>query len=220
MEIQKHINVTNGKLIYAFKIPQWSAKKYNLTLVVGETNTTNSLSKNSTLTLYKLNTTINTPYLTFSQKDKVSYVNATIKDQLNRTVYTGNTSIKINGIINFNFTQTNKLGTQNLTIIYGENTFFNSAISQTKIRIINTTIHTYTYSQILEAANRVKNFKDKNKRLPTWVVINNNDVTMVDFLYLMCQSLHSNDSLSEGNFGRPSVVKENITTGIYIKMNI
>lgn len=128
MEIQKHINVTNGKLIYAFKIPQWSAKKYNLTLVVGETNTTNSLSKNSTLTLYKLNTTINTPYLTFSQKDKVSYVNATIKDQLNRTVYTGNTSIKINGItighyntsngiINFNFTQTNKLGTQNLTII-------------------------------------------------------------------------------------------------------
>lgn len=219
-----HLNVTNGKLIYAFKIPQWSAKKYNLTLVVGETNTTNSLSKNSTLTLYKLNTTINTPYLTFSQKDKVSYVNATIKDQLNRTVYTGNTSIKINGItighyntsngiINFNFTQTNKLGTQNLTIIYGENTFFNSAISQTKIRIINTTIHTYTYSQILEAANRVKNFKDKNKRLPTWVVINNNDVTMVDFLYLMCQSLHSNDSLSEGNFGRPSVVKENITTG-------
>lgn len=56
MEIQKHIlNVTNGKLIYAFKIPQWSAKKYDLTLVVGETNTTNSLSKNSTLTLYKLN---------------------------------------------------------------------------------------------------------------------------------------------------------------------
>ncbi|MDO5822829.1 fibronectin type III domain-containing protein [Methanosphaera sp.] len=93
-----HLNVTNGKLIYAFKIPQWSAKKYNLTLVVGETNTTNSLSKNSTLTLYKLNTTINTPYLTFSQKDKVSYVNATIKDQLNRTVYTGNTSIKINGV--------------------------------------------------------------------------------------------------------------------------
>ncbi|MDD6285785.1 MAG: hypothetical protein PUA60_03655 [Methanobacteriaceae archaeon] len=79
---QAHLNVTNGTVLYNFKVPQWSAKKYNLTLVVGETSNTNSLSKNSTLTLYRLNTTIKTSYLTFAQRNTMSYINATICDQI------------------------------------------------------------------------------------------------------------------------------------------
>lgn len=221
---QAHPTLTNGKIIYNFKIPQWSAKKYTLTLVVGDTATTNSQRINRTLTLYKLNTTINTPYLTFVQRNNNSHINATVKDQLNRNVYTGNMAIKIdnktvghynvtNGIVNFKFKPENRAGTHNLTIIYGANTFFNGVRSETKVRVVNSAIHTYTNAQILEAANRVKNYKNRNGVLPKVVVINNNDVTMVDFLYLMCQSLNSNSSLSEGQFEQPKGVQENIKTG-------
>ncbi|WP_069592108.1 transglutaminase family protein [Methanosphaera sp. WGK6] len=221
---QAHLNVTNGTVNYNFKIPQWSAKEYTLTLVVGETSNTNTLSKNSTLTLYKLNTTINTPYLTFAQKNNISYINAVISDQLNRNVYTGKLALKIddktianlnttNGIINYSFTPIHSIGTHKLTIIYGENTFFNYMKIDVKIRIINNTIHTYTHEQIIEATNRVKNYYNVNKELPNFVVINNNDVTMNDFLYLMCQSLISNNSLCEGNFQSENNIIENITTG-------
>lgn len=154
----------------------------------------------------------------------MSYINATICDQNNQKVYTGKLALKIDGktianlntttgIINYNFTPTQSIGTHNVTIIYGENTFFNYNESNVKIRIINTTVHNYTTAQIIEAANRVKKYHDKFKTLPKYVVINNNDVTMYDFLYLMCQSLISNSSLSEGNFQPESIIKENITAG-------
>lgn len=51
----------------------------------------------------------------------------------------------------------------------------------------STTTSTFTISQINTAASNVKNFVETNNRLPNFVTINNQQITMPQFLLLICE---------------------------------
>ena len=59
--------------------------------------------------------------------------------------------------------------------------------------------NTYTLPQIREAANRVRNFIVNNNRLPSFVTINNNQVDMPSFLYLMSRWIVNVDASNFSN---------------------
>ena len=77
---------------------------------------------------------------------------------------------------------------------------------------------TYSSSQINQASTNVKNFVEKNDRLPNYVTINKKQVTMPQFLYLMTsnvQNLKNGKKVSVTNRAvqTPSSSPENIKIG-------
>ncbi len=217
--------IQNGTVRFNYTLPSWHAKIYNITIKVGDTHTTNNNQVNSTLSIYKLNTVITTDNLTFAQRGKNVTLVAHVNDNLTNTVNYNKVAFKINGktigtanVINGTATINYKVpstanGIYNITIIYGENTLYKSAVSNTKLKVIGNSINSFTQEDILKAANTVKLYKQLNKTLPKYVMINNTKVSMSDLLYLMCQSLNSNSSLVQGYFNTPTVTKDNMTNG-------
>ena len=83
---------------------------------------------------------------------------------------------------------------------------------------LTSTGNSYTLSQIEDAAKRVKAFIETNKKLPNYVTINNQQVKMPDFLYLLVSAtINVNDgnmgSISQYNFLNPSGSTEDLKSG-------
>jgi transglutaminase-like putative cysteine protease len=97
------------------------------------------------------------------------------------------------------------------------NSINQAAGSTTSTTAVSTTT-TFTSSQINDAASRVKTFVDSNKRLPSYVTINNVQVSMPQFLQLLTSNLlNINNGLSTtvtlNTVISPQSTAESITSG-------
>ncbi|WP_308855388.1 hypothetical protein [uncultured Methanosphaera sp.] len=63
-------------------------------------------------------------------------------------------------------------------------------------KTVNLNSNSYSYNGILSGANRTSNFIKENNRLPAVVEIDNKNVNMNDFLYLLCKSLNSTSTVT------------------------
>ena len=135
-------NVSFGKASLTYKLPDYAAKKYNITVVYGENNKYVSAKQNTTLTLQKLNT--KTTFTTKTINDTLR-INVKTIDEHNKTVNTGKIAVKLNGktiglynntdSVDYKIPQswTNKNVT--VLVIYGENSVYNTSRHQEKITI-------------------------------------------------------------------------------------
>ena len=80
------------------------------------------------------------------------------------------------------------------------------------MRVQKDPVSTYTYSQILEKAKSTENFIVNNKKLPNYTTMNQNPVSMPDFLYMLSQVFYTNGSYHNGGFSAPS---SSVTSSAY-----
>jgi len=205
--------VKNGVASGEFIVPA-KAGTYTLIFKVGESTTTNYNEKNTTIVVSKRTPTIVKDSLIFAKKGSYVYLNAKITD----TGYanaSGKVSFKVNGktigtvnVINnsadYKYQANLKYGLHNISIVYGGSSGLNAVRTSTFMRVQEDYVATYTYAQILEKANSTQNFVLKNKRLPNYVTINGNQVSMTDLLYMFAQALSYNNSYHNGGFEEPS----------------
>ena len=148
----------------------------------------------SSLVVTKRTPTIVKDSLVFVQKGSNVYLNAKITD----TGYanaSGKVSFKVNGktvstvnVINntaeCRYKADLKYGYHVIDIVYGGSSGLNSVRTNTSLRVQADPVATYTYSQILEKANSTHSFVLNNKRLPNFVTMSGNQVSMTDLLYM------------------------------------
>lgn len=169
---QKHLNITDGKINTQIDTSDFTAKKYNVTIIVGEDNRYNTAEYTQNLEIVNRNATINFTTNTPQAQGNL-IVNVNVKDTNNKTtINNGFIIYKINGCtlrdengkeirtniienqttLNFTIPQRIGQGTYNITCKYisnyynrVENITFNLTI--TPIKIQNTTINNITTKQ-------------------------------------------------------------------------
>ena len=88
------------------------------------------------------------------------------------------------------------------------------------ISTTSTSTGTATLSQIGNAANTVKNYITTNKTLPTYVTINNQQITMPKFLYLLTAGIIGVNSGSSKSISEKNVISAPNTSGTFKAGNI
>ena len=101
-------------------------------------------------------------------------------------------------------------------------TISHTTVATTVLAKIVTPKVTYTNSQIGAASSKIKAYYEKNNKLPAYVVMNNNKITMPQFLQLLTDDiylLNSKKSLSISlrTVTAPSKPVENVKTGTLTK---
>jgi hypothetical protein len=221
---QKAVFKLNGKTILSttvkdgvasgdFIVPT-KAGTYSLIFKVGETTSTNYNEKNSTIVVSKRTPTVVKDSLVFVKKGSYVYLRAKITD----TGYanaSGKVSFKVNGktistvnLINntaeYRYQANLKYGLHNISIIYGGSFGLEAVRTNTFMRVQEDSVASYTYAQVLEKANSTHSFVLKNKRLPNFVTMSGNQVSMADLLYMFAQALTYNNSYHNGGFSAPT----------------
>ncbi|WP_292475468.1 transglutaminase-like domain-containing protein [Methanosphaera sp.] len=205
--------VVNGVASGSYIVPT-KASTYSLLVKIGETTTTSYEEVTSSLIVTKRTPTIVKDSLVFVQKGSNVYLNAKITG----TGYanaSGKVSFKVNGktvatvnVINntaeCRYKADLKYGYHVIDIVYGGSSGLNSVRTNTSLRVQADPVATYTYSQVLEKANSTHNFVLNNKRLPNFVTMSGNQVSMTDLLYMFAQALSYNNSYHNGGFSSPT----------------
>ena len=208
--------INNGKASLTFDVPNWKIKNYTLLAKVGATNTSYEATRQSTLSVVKFtikSTKIILEPLYIAQKDKTFTLKAKVLDSSNNPVDGGKFVLKLNGVssgtttvsdgvatISFGTSalSTNKINT--IEAIYGGTSKYQSSKNSSKIRTVSS-LSTYTYSQVLDAAVRVKNYIEQHESLPKYVVMGNDNVAMSEFLYLLAEVVTTNKTYANDKFG-------------------
>lgn len=208
--------INNGKASLTFDVPNWKIKNYTLLAKVGATNTNYEATQQSTLSVVKFtikSTKIILEPLYIAQKDKTFTLKAKVLDSSNNPVDGGKFVVKLNGVssatttvsagiatISFSTSSlsTNKINT--IEAIYGGTSKYQSSRNSSNIRTVSS-LSTYSYSQVLDAAVRVKNYIEQHDSLPKYVVMGNDNVAMSEFLYLLAEVVTTNKTYSNGKFG-------------------
>ncbi|MBO7718785.1 MAG: hypothetical protein J6S29_01385, partial [Methanosphaera sp.] len=230
--------INNGKASLTFDVPNWKIKNYTLLAKVGATNTSYEATQQSTLSVVKFtikSTKIVLEPLYIAQKDKTFTLKAKVLDSSNNPVDGGKFVIKLNGVssgtttvsngvasISFSTSSlsTNKINT--IEAIYGGTAKYQSSKNSSNIRTVSS-LSTYTYSQVLDAAVRVKNYIEQYESLPKYVVMGSDNVAMPEFLYLLAEVVTTNKTYSNGKFGdnvssyNTSCYGKNLVESEYIK---
>jgi Pseudomurein-binding repeat len=81
---------------------------------------------------------------------------------------------------------------------------------------------TYSFSQISAASSKIKAFYETNNKLPTYVTMNNHEVTMPQFLQLVSDDIYQfnsegSSSITLRTVKAPSKPIESVKTGILTK---
>ena len=208
--------INNGKASLTFDVPNWKLKDYTLMAKVGATSNNYEAIQYSTLSVVKFttkNTKIILEPLYIAQKGKTFTLNAKVLDENNNPVDGGKFVVKLNGVSSGTVTvndgvakvsfstsslSTNKVNT--IETIYGGTGKYLSSRNSSKIRTVSS-LSTYTYAQVLDAAVRVKNYIEQHDSLPNYVVMGSDNVAMSEFLYLMAEVVTSNSTYANGKFG-------------------
>ena len=134
------------------------------------------------------------------------------------------------GLINQNYTGTNTTNSSNSTITNSSTTTSdnstttnttttdNSTNTTTNGTLTNNTTISYTISEIEDAATRVANYVEANYRLPNYVTIGTEQVSMPNFLKLLVDTLlniynNNTSSVTLSNYSSAPNPFENITAG-------
>jgi hypothetical protein len=208
--------INNGKASLTFDVPNWKIKNYTLTAKVGATNTNYEATQQSTLSVVKFsvkNTKIILEPLYIAQKDKTFKLTAKVLDDSNNPVDGGKFVIKLNGVsagsttvsggvatISFSTSSLSTNKVNSIEAIYGGTTKYKSSKNSSYIRTVPS-LSTYSYSQVLDASVRVKNYIEQYESLPKYVVIGSDNVAMPEFLYLLAEVVTTNKTYSNGKFG-------------------
>ena len=196
---------------------------------VNNSNTTKTLNKqesNIKTSSSKIDTTVNTNKVLFAKKGDKINISTTVLTTTGKST-AGSVVFKLNGIsigtaklVNNQASilyDTSSLSQKDYTILvkYGGSTSFNPSQSTSTLKV-STTINKYTFSQIGDAANRVKVFIENNKQLPNYVVMGNEKVQMKDFLYMLSKTSLSKASVVHPIFTGASSTNSNCyNTRIY-----
>ncbi len=205
--------VVNGVASGSYIVPN-AAGNYSLLVKIGQSTLTNYKELNSTLVVSKRTPTIVKDNLVFVKKGSSVYLHAGITN----TGYanaTGKVSFKVNGktvatvnVINnsadYKYQADLKYGIHNLSIVYGGSSGLNSVRTNTSLRVQEAYVSSYTYSQVLEKANSTHDFVLKNSRLPNYVTMSGNQVSMSDLLFMFAEALTYNNSYHNGGFSGPT----------------
>ena len=100
----------------------------------------------------------------------------------------------------------------------GTNTSTNNSTNTTNGTVTNNTTVSYTPSQIEDAATRVANYIEANYKLPNYVTIGTEQVSMPNFLKLLVDVLlniynNNSNSVTLGNYSSASNPSESLTAG-------
>ena len=205
-------NINNGVASLTFT-PTYNIGKYNLTVKIGETYKGLASVKNSTLTITSGKTSkINTINSTYIKKGDCIVLTSVVKDTSGNTITSGRVTYLFDsknlgtvsisgGVAKYKFnTTTHTYGNHNITVTFNGNTVYNPSNTTTSLRIISG--KTFTYNQLLNAANRTKTFIESNHRLPNYITIASEQVKPQDLLYLFAKVLYTNNSLYSGFFDK------------------
>ena len=221
---QKAVFKVNGKTVLSTTVVNGIASgnyivpvnsgTHTLIVKIGETTTTKYVENTQKIQVSKRTPTIVKDDLIFAKKGSYVYLHAKITGMGNANA-SGKISFKINGktvatvnVINnsadYKYNANLKIGYHNVSIVYGGSKGLNAVRTTTSMRVQNDYVSTYSYAQILDKANSTHSFVLKNKRLPNFVTISGNQVSMVDLLYMFSQALTNNNSYHNGGFSLPS----------------
>ena len=191
-------------------------------VVVNDSQNVTIEKQNSTLktsTSDKLNSTIVTDNIIYAKKGTTVNISAIIKAN-GYTVSSGQVAFKINGVtintVNIKNDiasvsyDTSKLSYKmyDITIKYGGSTHISSTQKNIKLKILSD-VSKYTYSQIVDAANRTQAFIESHQRLPNYVTVGSDKVLMQDLLYLFVKAQLTKSSVYNGNFTYAGNVETN-----------
>jgi len=191
-------------------------------VVVNDSQNITIEKQNNTLkssTTDKLNSTIVTDNIIYAKKGTTVNISAIIKAN-GYTVSSGQVAFKINGVtidtvnIKNNVASvsydTSRLSYKmyDITIKYGGSTHIISTQKNIKLKILND-VSKYTYSQIVDAANRTQAFIESHQRLPNYVTVGSDKVLMQDLLYLFAKAQLTKSSVYNGNFTYAGNVETN-----------
>ncbi len=210
--------VSNGVAQINYTTPSLIGSQ-NLTVIIGESGSSKTATANSKLVLCDTGV-IELNDLYFSKQGNELTVKVTVVGKSGASASDGKVCLKVNGktvdtksvsngLATFTY-DTSKLskGTHNITVIYGSSTYLTSANATSNLRIESNTTK-FTYQQILQKANDTKVFIEKNYRLPNFVTIGSTQVSVEDFLYLLCEVYAGNNSYYSGGFGSATTSKTN-----------
>ncbi len=204
--------VVNGVASGSYTVPN-AAGTYSLMVKIGQSTLSNYKELNSSLVVSKRTPTIDKDEFIFVKKGNYVTLHAGIKDTTNNKV-TGKVSFKIDGktiatvnVVNnsadYKYQADVKYGIHNLSIVYGGSSALNSVRTNTTLKVIEDSVATYSYSQVLEKANSTHEFVLKNNQLPNYVTMNGNQVSMSDLLFMFAQALTYNTTYHNGGFSGP-----------------
>lgn len=220
--------VTKGVFSGTYIVPA-SAGNYTLVLKVGESKFSNNKTITKNLQVVKKTPSIKKDILFFAKAGNTvtlkavfgntGYANASGKVAFkidNKTVAT----VKIvNNTASYKYSTANlKAGIHKVYIVYGGSSALNSVRTNAYLRVQKDLVSSFTYEQVLEKANSTHEFVLKNKRLPNFVTINGNQVSMNDLLYMFAQALSYNNSYHNGGFTAPTN-QYNTNFGAEIRLN-
>lgn len=142
----------------------------------------------------KVNTSLNNTTLEVTTKIISNNItNATINFYINNKLVKKITNIKINTITtNLNLSS---IDSRNLTLcvqVINKNEIINQTLTIYKPG-------NYTKTQILTAANNFRNFVSNNNRLPNYVTVKEDKLSVNDFLYLTCKTLYNSSIITLNN---------------------
>ncbi|RAP51423.1 MAG: hypothetical protein BZ138_05245 [Methanosphaera sp. rholeuAM270] len=206
--------VNNGEASINTIVPT-KAKTYTLVFKVGESTVSNYNDCSADLIVKKRTPAISTDVLYFASKGN----SVTFKATLIGTGYanaSGKLGFKVNGktvatVQMENSTATYKYdvsklspGTHDVSIVYGGSNALNEVRRNVSLRVQSDLVSTYTYNQILDKANTTYQFILDNKRLPNYLTLNENQILIPDYLYLLTQVVSYNNSYHNGGFSAPA----------------
>jgi len=190
--------------------PTYQVGKYNLTAKIGETSKGLSSVKTTILNILEGKTSkITTINSTSIKKGNCILLTSVVKDTSGKTVTIGKVTYAIDsktlgtvsivgGEAKYKLnTTTYAYGYHNITVTFNGNTLHNPSSTATSLKVVGVT---FTYKQLLDAANRTKTFIESNYRLPNYVTIGSEQVKSQDLLYLFAKVLYTNNSLSLGYY--------------------
>lgn len=202
-------NVNNGVASLTFT-PTYQVGKYNLTAKIGETYKGLACVKTTTLTITSGKTSkISTIDTTSIKKGDCILFTSVVKDTSGNTITSGRVTYAfdsnnlgtvsiVDGVAKYKFNTTKHgYGIHNITVTFNGNTVYNPSSTSTTLKIVGIT---YTYKQLLDAANRTKTFIESNHRLPNYITIGSQQVKSQDLLYLFAKVLYTNNSLILGYY--------------------
>ncbi len=147
--ISPKINVTDSKVTYTYDVPLYSAKNYTLTFSYSGNSIYYETKVNSTLTLTKLDTNVKVADVTAYQNRNVTIIATVTNEQNNpasdmkvsmkvndKTIASGRTDDKGKVTFVYNLTKDYTQQYNNITIIAGENSFFNTSTTSSTLNLI------------------------------------------------------------------------------------
>ena len=234
--------VTDGVASLTFDVPNWSTKDYTLLTKIGDSdiNYESQASSNLTVIANPNGTTRITKIvlddLYFAKQNSTGYLTAQVLDNNGNPINVGTFVFKINqksldvvtvsnGYVNVSF-DTSQLSTakiHDIDAVYSGTGVLNSSRASSNLKIV-TSLNTFTYSEVLELAQRTKTFIETNKRLPNYMTLNDVQITQVNLLYLFAQVVSSNNSYADALFSnaKPDVttncIGKNLTKSQYVSL--